>query len=159
MDSGPGPGRELPRRWMTILVVSVRACFIGYLIALTALLLTRDPTRLVGAPPTPLEAVVHLLSFTLLAFLAMAARWPGAVWGVVLLLAAYAAGTELLQGLVSGRTPEWGDWFQDVVGIAVGVALHRCWTVVWHRLAGPSDRRAKSRSARQEAGRGGDSID
>ena len=102
-----------------------KTVFVVYMVVLTALLLTRDP--LAKDPTGALEAllsligpVAHLLSFWLLAALALGSRWPVRGWVLVLLLAGYATGTELLQGAVSGRTPEWMDWFQDLLGVAIG---------------------------------------
>ncbi len=108
------------------------ACII-YLIFLTALLLTEDPLRLIGVrsgAPSLLRWVMpaaHLVSFGVLAALALTAHWPLPRWGVVLLMVAYAGVTELVQGLVPLRTPEWADWLQDLAGI--GVASVVCWLV------------------------------
>ena len=101
-----------------------RIAFVAYFVLLTALLLTQDPVLIVGAPPTVLESVAHLLSFTVLSVLAMAASWARSVWLTGLGLVSYATATELLQGLVSRRTPEWGDWFQDVAGVAIGIGVY-----------------------------------
>ena len=67
----------------------------------------------------------HLVSFLLLAVLALLPRWPLPRWGIALLLAIYGGMTEIIQGFVPPRTPEWEDWFQDLAGLALGVAC--CW--------------------------------
>jgi len=110
----------------------IRVVAIAYLIFLTMLLWTSDPSRLVswhGQLPWVLRRllpVAHLLSFGVLSFLMLSARWPVPRWGVVLVLVLYAGVTEIVQGFLPPRTPEWGDWFQDIAGVALGAAL--CWT-------------------------------
>ncbi|MBN1853122.1 MAG: VanZ family protein [Pirellulales bacterium] len=98
-----------------------KGAFFTYLITLTALLLIKDPVpevttewwRLIGP-------VAHLASFFLLAVLAFTCQWPLPGRVLVLSLIAYATFTELLQGALGWRSPEWVDWFQDVAGIAIG---------------------------------------
>ncbi len=107
--------------------VLLKTAFVGYLIVLTVLLLMDEPKRLV-IPPTFLEQFAHFISFFLLAWLAMAARWPVPNWGVFVLLILYAMATELLQGLVGWRSCEWRDWVQDVLGI--GAAFGGWWLFV-----------------------------
>ena len=110
-----------------------RLVCIGYLIFLTALLLVANPLQwfgMHGNAPGLLRMFMpaaHLLSLLVLAFLALAARWPVPRWAVALLLVLYAGITEIAQGFVPGRTAEWGDWFQDLAGIAAGAVL--CWIV------------------------------
>ncbi len=101
--------------------VLLKTAFVGYLIVLTVLLLIDKPENLL-VPPMLLQRFAHFVSFFLLAWLAMAARWPAPSWGVLVLLILYAMATELLQGLVGWRSCEWGDWFQDVLGIGAGFA-------------------------------------
>ena len=109
----------------------MRAACLSYLILLTALLLVADPMRLIGASGEGLGLlrrfmpVAHLLSFGLLAVLALAARWPIPRWTVVLLLVAYGVLTEIAQSMLPPRTAEWNDWLQDIAGVGVGAAL--CW--------------------------------
>ena len=52
-----------------------------------------------------------------------AGRWPMPRWVTVLILAMYGGATEIIQGFVPPRTPRWGDWFQDVGGVTVGVTV------------------------------------
>ena len=46
-------------------------------------------------------------------------------------LAAYAVGTEMLQGCVPTRTPEVADCVQDLAGILIGGAIY--WFAVYPR--------------------------
>lgn len=102
-----------------------RTVFVAYLVALTALLLRSSSadelTEDLAFWLHLMSPVAHLLSFAILAALAFACRWPVRGWIVVLLIAGYAAGTELLQGSVSGRTSDWMDWCLDLVGAAIGI--------------------------------------
>jgi hypothetical protein len=108
-----------------------RAIAIAYLVFLTMLLWTSDPARLVswhGQLPwllCILMPAAHLLSFGLLGILMTSARWPMPRWGIFIILAFYASLTEIAQGLTPHRTPEWGDWVQDIGGIAFGTGF--CW--------------------------------
>ena len=125
---------------------------IAYLLYLTGLLLSPQPERLVGGElPGFLHALMpaaHFLSFLVLAVLALSTRWPAPRWAVLVLMAAYGGMTEILQGFVPFRTPDWMDWFQDLAGIGVGAGL--CWTaamiagrrmklrVEWNRRGSPA---------------------
>ena len=46
-----------------------------------------------------------------------------------------ATSTELLQGVVSGRAPQWTGWFQNMAGLVVGAVSIVTVTTVW-RLFG-----------------------
>jgi VanZ family protein len=112
----------------------MRCVCIGYFIFLTLLLLTTDPSRLIGMHgrlPWLLHAVLplaHAISFLVLAVFALMARWPVPRWGIVLVLVIYGGMTEIVQGaFVPSRTAEWGDWLQNLGGIAVGAAC--CWGI------------------------------
>ncbi len=110
---------------------------IAYMIALTLLLVASDPFWFLGGESASLSflsslvPIAHLLGFGVLALLALAAQWPLPRWTVVLYLLAYSGGTELVQVFVPGRAPEWGDWLQDLAGVALAVAI--CWptAVAW----------------------------
>lgn len=110
----------------------IRAISLAYLVFMTLLLFTADPTRLIGLHSRLLPLLrllmpwAHLLSFLALAALALSVRWPAPRWSVVLMLVLYAGMTEIAQGFVPNRTGEWKDWFMDLAGIAVGTAI--CWT-------------------------------
>lgn len=111
--------------------VLLKVVSIAYLVFITLLLLTADPSRLIGfdrSLPALLRMLLpgaHFLSFLVLAVLALSTRWPAPRWGIVLILSLYGGMTEIVQGFVPPRTPEWGDWFQDMSGIAAGVVF--CW--------------------------------
>jgi VanZ family protein len=111
----------------------MRIACLGYVVFLTLLLLTAHPARLIGLHgelPWLLQALMpsaHLVSFLVLAVLMLLARWPMPRWGIVLVLAVYGGMTEIVQGFVPARTPDWIDWFQDLGGLAAGAGL--CWIV------------------------------
>jgi hypothetical protein len=111
----------------------MRIVCIGYAIFLTLLLLTSDPTRLIavrGGLPWILRTMLpwaHMISFLVFAVFALVPRWPVPRWAIVILLAVYGGMTEVVQGFLPPRTPEWADWFQDLTGIAAGAAF--CWAV------------------------------
>lgn len=111
----------------------MRTLCIVYLITLTFLLVTSNPVRILGLPEDlpfwlgQLLTISHFLSFLLLSVLCLTTRWPVPRWSVVLFLSLYAAVTELVQGLVPVRTPQWEDLLQDMGGIMVGAA--GCWVI------------------------------
>ena len=41
---------------------------------------------------------------------------------------------------MSGRTPEWVDWFQDLAGIAISVAVYRLGVATSRYFEGTTDR-------------------
>ena len=110
----------------------VRVVFFIYLVFLTVLLLVADPMRLAGMRDNSsglfrmIIPVAHLVSFWGLTVLALIVRWPIPRWSLALFLVLYAGVTEVLQSCLPPRQAEWGDWFQDIGGIALGVAI--CWT-------------------------------
>ena len=112
---------------------AMRIACVGYVVFLTLLLLTANPARLIGVRgelPWLLQALMpwaHLLSFAVLVVVMLLARWPVPRWSIVLVLAIYGGATEIIQGFVPPRTPEWMDWFQDLSGVAAGAGL--CWIV------------------------------
>lgn len=67
----------------------------------------------------------HVIGFFVLAVLALAVRWPVPRWVVVVVLVAYGAATEIIQGFLPPRTADWADWYQDIAGILLAVAA--CW--------------------------------
>ncbi|MFZ5828449.1 MAG: VanZ family protein [Planctomycetota bacterium] len=107
----------------------MRAVCLLYAVALTLLLLTRDPASLVGIVGAwrLLLQSAHFWSFLVLTLLMMAARWPASRWSIVGLLAVYAALTEFSQYWTATRRPEWSDWVQNIAGIAAGLAIY--WTL------------------------------
>ena len=114
----------------------MRFLFAGYFFYLTVLLLSPNPYIWVGSSDANsflarLYPYAHLISFTLLTLFARFGCQPLPRWLICGSLIAYATATELLQRLIPPRTAEWRDWFQDLAGIAVGMAaawmLARCW--------------------------------
>ncbi len=111
----------------------MRIVCIGYFVFLTLLLLSADPTRVIGMQgglPWILQVmlpIAHIISFMVLAILALMTRWPVPRWSIVLALAIYGGMTEFIQGYVPPRTPRLTDWLQDLAGIALGTAC--CWGV------------------------------
>ena len=65
----------------------------------------------------------HLLSFTLLAVLMLAAGWPVSRTTLLALMVAYSVGTEVVQGLLPYRSCELSDCLNDLAGIAAGTAM------------------------------------
>ncbi|MBN2475617.1 MAG: VanZ family protein [Pirellulales bacterium] len=104
----------------------MRTLFVAYLLALTVLLLSRAPRYVIGFDLgllDNLDWLAHLISFLILALLALAADWRWPWWLVFLVLLVYSGSTELLQRFVLGRTPQWSDWFCDLAGIVLGAAI------------------------------------
>ena len=115
--------------------LAIRILFGLYWAALTFLLLVYNPFEWVPIDEEFVERGFginlspHTLTFLLLAILMCACRWKwtAAMWGA---LVAYAFLTEYLQGF-TGRTPDWADVFDNLVGLAVGGfawwLVHRVW--------------------------------
>jgi hypothetical protein len=107
----------------------MRIACLAYIGFLSLLLFSPHPAHVIGVwgdTPAVLRALMpyaHLLSFSVLAVLVLLARWPLPRWSIALLLAGYGGATEIIQAVVPQRTPEWADWFQDVGGVALGVAI------------------------------------
>jgi hypothetical protein len=107
----------------------MRITCLAYVAFLTLLLLSPNPARVISStgrlPPILLTLMpwAHLLSFSVLAAAMLLARWPMPRWVTVLILAMYGGATEIIQGFIPPRTPEWEDWFQDVGGVVVGVTV------------------------------------
>jgi len=111
----------------------LKAVSLGYLIVLS-LLLVSDSTLAGNGVRATLVAVwrhvdpfAHLLSFTVLTILALAARWPLPYVGLLGCLVAYAVGTEVVQGFIPQRTADLQDCLQDLAGIAIGVTMFVVW--------------------------------
>ena len=109
------------RRW------ALTGVWIGYWLFIFAL--THTPLRGFRLPAEGGDKVIHFLAYFVLAILGgRAAIHRGVVlngkwcilWGLV--YAAYAALDELLQQFV-GRTPSWRDWFADLAGAMLGLAI------------------------------------
>ena len=103
----------------------------GAVVAVSFVVLFAPAGDVPSAPPG-VDKIVHAVLFLALA---ATGRWAG-FRPVVLLpaLAAYGAGSEVLQGMdVIGRSASVFDWAADVVGVLAGLAL-------WARLPDPARR-------------------
>lgn len=134
-----------------------RTVSIVYLAFLTVLLVVRNPLDWFGQQELIVSAfqlfgvVVHFVTFAILAILMLLARWPLRPTVLIGLLAVYAALTELIQGPIPNRSPQWDDFVQDLAGLAFGVVLY--WAFLRRREAALS---AEERLAiaRSESGLG-----
>jgi hypothetical protein len=128
----------------------LRFACVAYWAALTLLLLVPDPLGLLGLRenPWPLasDRGIHFSLFLALAILAGMSRWairPGWFFG---LLAAYAAGTELLQAFVPPRTVDALDLTENLLGLAIGTLI--VWAVRWRFATTTGRGHARPPSAR-----------
>ncbi len=121
----------------------MRVLWLGYLAALTWLLVDRDPLQIVRSQETVFSLIrlllplTHVAAFSVLALLTVAARWPLPHWLAVTLLIVYGLATEFLQGFISTRQLDPVDILQNLAGIAIGCAMGwtiaRLWTMVQDR--------------------------
>lgn len=94
--------------------------------AIALLIFVASSRSAVAGPRIPhFDKVVHFCVYGLLATLVcrQGRGWRAAVWSV-LAVSAYGATDEWHQLYVPGRTCEWGDWFADTTGAALGVVLY-----------------------------------
>lgn len=77
-----------------------------------------------GLPFSPSDAILHAGAFAYLTFAGRLAFPRSSAWTIGLLMLAYGALIEVLQGLGAVRAAEWRDLFMDLAGIAIGFALH-----------------------------------
>lgn len=109
----------------------LRLACVLYVLGLTVLLLAPDPAALFGwdhIPGPPGGRVVHLAFFTVLGGLATGSRWPLRSRTLLLLLGAYAVGTELLQSFVPPRTTDPLDMLENLLGLGLGTWLGGWWS-------------------------------
>ena len=111
-------------------VESGRPVFVA--VVLVSLVVLFAPAGNVPSAAPGVDKVVHAVLFLALA---ATGRWAGLRAAVLLpALVAYAAGSEVLQGLSGiGRTSSVLDWAADVVGVLAGLGL-------WARRSGPARR-------------------
>ena len=97
-----------------------RAAF-ATVVAVSLVVLFAPASDVPNAPPG-VDKIVHAALFLALA---ATGRWAGLRPAVLLpALVAYAAGSEVVQGLSGiGRTASVADWAADVVGVLAGLAL------------------------------------
>jgi VanZ family protein len=121
-------GADQVLSWGFSQVVS-KSVSLTYLLFLTVLLVVRNPLEWFGHQDLIVSAfqligfIVHFVTFAILAIVMLAARWPLKNTVLIGLLAVYAASTELIQGPIPNRSPEWVDFLQDLAGLAAGAAL------------------------------------
>lgn len=136
---------------MRVHVVPLVALF--YALALSCLLLVSNPYVLLVTAPMQsayrvFEPVMHLICFAGLGGLAMFAQGAlprRATWGGLLLL---AVASEVLQGVVPGRTPELADLIQNLLGVAVGAGVAGLLLLVTSPVQRQSFVQAKQRFSR-----------
>lgn len=113
------PEREYlpPTPWLWIR----RGIFL--VVLLVSLVLLFSPATPNSPDPPISDKVIHALIFLTLGVTALAARLGP--WGLALVgLAAYAAGSEVLQGVLPiGRDGSWGDLAADLVGLILAFGL------------------------------------
>lgn len=106
----------------------LQVIFALYVLALSFLLIVHNPFAYVPIDEEMVEEgfglnlTPHVLAFSLLAILGLVARFRHPGW-LYLGMFAYAAGTELLQGLLNpwlGRCCDWIDFVDNVQGLVYG---------------------------------------
>jgi hypothetical protein len=138
MNAPLGGGRrpDLP----TLLVVVAAVVFLGSVFPLPT---TGAGTAVDVSGPLGVGAdkVVHAASYAVIAGVAAwGARVRGAEYGlvglvaIVVLVAAFGAGVEVVQSVVPGRTASGGDAVANTVGAVVGVAVVLGWWVLVRRV-------------------------
>lgn len=107
----------------------------------------RDDFRWIGRAAGWVEALhptldtVHILLFAALAALSRLA-WPAMRWGRLLLrLVLFSAVSELVQFWAPGREPLWSDFWQDLMGVALGLAPFALWKMIGSLRAGKAAQR------------------
>jgi hypothetical protein len=109
--------------------ITVFLALFCYWVLLTVLLLVPNPAALLGLHAVPVfpwgKFGVHLGFFAVLGFLASAVRWPkGPGWPMTVFLMVYGPATEVLQRFVPHRHAAVIDAVEDILGIALGVAVY-----------------------------------
>ncbi len=109
--------------------IVMRYSSLVYWCVLSLGLLTRNPTGAIhrnwflSDMYSAVQPAVHFLGFMLLTALVLSGSWSVSRRMLLVLIALYAGLTELLQGLIPNRTPEWVDFGQDLAGMAVGFTI------------------------------------
>ena len=106
----------------------IRLFTIFYVIVLTLLLELPGTQSL--RPAVPASGYAHLITFALLGLLVELGRCKKSMLFWIGILALYALGTEVLQGLLNSifhREFDWRDLLQDVLGMLLGTLTgHYC---------------------------------
>ena len=69
------------------------------------------------------HAILYGVMGVALAYGRVGAPAPPPHWTMILAGALYGATDEWHQAFVRGRTPDWGDWRADVIGVVLGYTL------------------------------------
>jgi hypothetical protein len=144
--------------------IVVRLACLCYWLLLTVLLLVPNPAAVVGLEAVPIfpwgKFGIHLIAFTILGFLANAARWPKRLcWPLTVFLVVYGVTTETLQLFVPHRSAQVIDGIENILGIAAGSGIYwlllRLMRYPEHRLEQREEesREAQARRRRKRAAR------
>jgi hypothetical protein len=110
-----------------------RTVFVAYWVFVTFLLLTPEPLDVLGLDEYAGDLAGgygrHFLLFAGLGLLGSLGRWRISTITLGCLLGAYGVATEALQGFIPPRTPDLFDVVEDLLGVAVGLAIGAA--VVW----------------------------
>lgn len=93
-------------------------------LVLTTLWLSLVPSEQVPSAFHFWDKAQHALGFAGLAFLGLMA-YPGRLPRVMLGLALFGAGIEVVQGLTGWRQGDWQDWIADCAGLVIGYSVWR----------------------------------
>ncbi len=93
-------------------------------LVLTTLWLSLVPSEQVPSAFHFWDKAQHALGFAGLAFLGLLA-YPGRLPRVMLGLALFGAGIEVVQGLTGWRQGDWQDWIADCAGLVIGYSVWR----------------------------------
>lgn len=114
-----------------------RLAFIAYAAFVSFLLLTPHPLQVLGlakySDSLSTGRGQHAIIFAGLALFGAGSRWPISRTSLVSLLAGYAVVTEGLQAFIPARNPDWADVAENLVGIAVGLAVCAVWMRIERR--------------------------
>ena len=96
-----------------------------YTVVLSAGLLTPQGGRIGGfiAGLGDHPDLQHFLAFTVLAWLCGWAAWPVRILSMAIALVSYAFGTELLQGVIPGRSADLWDVLANLLGLTTGAVI------------------------------------
>lgn len=133
------PSRERRRTLTALLVVAAGAVFVGSVLPLPA---AGGDLTLAGPFGVGADKWIHAASYAVLAALAVSGRLTRLTNGgafdlvvVVVAVACFGAGIEVVQSFVPGRTASGGDAVANTLGAVVGVVVVVSWWVVtrWRR--------------------------
>ena len=117
-----GPPRLTNSRIVSLARVS---CLVYFGLLASVLLAIGNTTKFVDVGEfvslySTIEPGLHIGLFACLAFLVSASRWPLHPLTQAIALVLYAGGSEAVQLWLPHRTPRWGCFVQDIVGLFFG---------------------------------------